>query len=444
ARGLQRGSGFLHPQMETGPFPNLFLVEPPISAQLAAWISIWSGMPLDESGRLLSAAGITLGAWGLYGLMRRRRGSLAAVGAVIAFASFPVTIRYGRAFQPDAMALGLLVAALNCWDVPGACRTAAGAFLMAAALAQRVTWSLSVFPALFVVWNGRRRSLWLLASGCLLPALAWYFRAALILSVAESGSTASLDNAANWCARLLSPAFSDGGRLVQILRDLVVRSFTPLGFCLALGSLFLGKGMDRLWKMWALGGGVTLLVLYGKLHHDYYWLVLAPSAAGGVGIALTELAARSRRAAAIAVTALLLLGLVQSRSTWVTPAEWRDAPELGALVSRHVPPDRVVIAPEAVIYLGDRRGCRLEWNAVSVRRAANEWRPLPAFTGDSPSDLVAFYRRHAGARFFADLDNVPSDSPRGRLHQALRRDAEVRIIEDHPGRFLLVEFVDPE
>ncbi len=194
-----------------GPFLNLFLVEPPIAARLAAWGSIGSGMPLDESGRLLSAAGIALGAWGLYGLMRRRRGCLAAVGAVIAFASFPVTIRYGRAFQPDALALGLLVAALNCWDVPGVGRTSIGAFVMAAGLAQRVTWAPSVLMALLVVWSGRRRSLWLLASACLLPALAWYFRAALLLSFPESGSSASLDNAANWGARLFLPRFPMAG-----------------------------------------------------------------------------------------------------------------------------------------------------------------------------------------------------------------------------------------
>ena len=31
ARNLARGSGFLDPQLDTGPFPNLFLVEPPIA-----------------------------------------------------------------------------------------------------------------------------------------------------------------------------------------------------------------------------------------------------------------------------------------------------------------------------------------------------------------------------------------------------------------------------
>jgi hypothetical protein len=112
------------------------------------------------------------------------------------------------------------------------------------------------------------------------------------------------------------------------------------------------------------------------------------------------------------------------------------------MVSRHVPPDELVIAPEAVIYLGDRRGCRLEWEADSVRRAASEWRPSQAFAGESPVDLVRFYRRQAGARYVADLDNVSTESPRGRLHEWLRRDPRVRILEDRPGRFLLAELAD--
>ena len=35
---------------------------------------------------------------------------------MIAFSLFPVTIRYGRAFQPDALMLGAVLAGLNCWD----------------------------------------------------------------------------------------------------------------------------------------------------------------------------------------------------------------------------------------------------------------------------------------------------------------------------------------
>ena len=146
-------------------------------------------------------------------------------------------------------------------------------------------------------------------------------------------------------------------------------------------------------------------------------------------------------ATALGATVLLALGLIQSRSTWRTPEEWRDATELAASIRRYVPPDALLIAPEAVIYLGDRRGCRLEWGAGSVRRAANEWRPVPPFAGENPADLVDFYRRRAGARYFADLETDPA---RHSLHEAIRRDPSARVVDDRPGHYLLVEFPDPD
>jgi hypothetical protein len=409
--------------------------------------------------------------------MRRRRGPVAAVAATIAFATFPVTLRYGRAFQPDAVALGLVVAGLNCWDVPGKGRAVIGWLLLAAGLAQKVTWSLAFLPPLWVILAARSRRLRLLALACVLPALAWYVHAALALSAGGTGSAASMDNASNWLARLASP---DALRLRQVGRDLVLRSFTPLGFGLAAwvilarslpgragsnghdwvawsrlrGHVFeprRGHGHedvtippDRLWAVWVLSGALTLLLLLGKLHHDYYWIVLAPAAAGCVGVSLDLLASRSRTLATLAIASLIALGLVQSQSTWTTPEEWRDAPSLAEAVARHVPAEALVIAPEAVIHLGDRRGCRLEWESASVRRAANEWRPSPQFDAGDPAELVAFYRRKAGARYFADLDAGLADSARRRLIASLRQAPGVRILEDRPGRYLLVEFADTD
>src|SRR4051812_35740066 len=131
ARNLERGSGFLRPQLDTAPLPNLFLVEPPIYALAVAGLRRLTGLALEPAGRLVSALAIALGGWGLHGLVRRREGARVALLAVAAFALLPVTLRYGRAFQPDALMLGLLVAGLRCcdehaagggvaWLVPGA------------------------------------------------------------------------------------------------------------------------------------------------------------------------------------------------------------------------------------------------------------------------------------------------------------------------------------
>jgi len=89
ARNLERGSGFLRPQLDTGPFPNLFLVEPPIYAQVVASIRPLIGFELEPTGRLVSAAATTLAAWGLFGLVRRRDGLLVAFLALGSFCFSP-------------------------------------------------------------------------------------------------------------------------------------------------------------------------------------------------------------------------------------------------------------------------------------------------------------------------------------------------------------------
>ena len=105
-----------------------------------------TGLGLEPAGRLLSATATAAAAWGLLELVRRRAGRRAAILAAIAFAAFPLTIRYGRAFQPDAAMLGAVVAGLACWDrsreagLAGSRRAwfAAGWLLLATGLALKI------------------------------------------------------------------------------------------------------------------------------------------------------------------------------------------------------------------------------------------------------------------------------------------------------------------
>ena len=112
-----RRPGFLRPQLDTAPFPNYFVVEPPSLSALAVAL-----LRSDSAGgwRLRAASSrrlaIGLGAWGLFGLVRRRDGEATALAAVVAFSLFPITLRYGRAFQPDALMLGACWRGLDCWD----------------------------------------------------------------------------------------------------------------------------------------------------------------------------------------------------------------------------------------------------------------------------------------------------------------------------------------
>ena len=134
-----------------------------------------------------------------------------------------------------------------------------------------------------------------------------------------------------------------------------------------------------------------MALLAGKLHHEYYWLPLAPVAAVGVARAL-ELLLLNRRVLAGAVAGVfLVLCVVQARSTWRTPAEWENLEPAARAVRVAVPPEAWVAASEALLYQADRRGCRMEWTDDAAARAAGEWGSRARV--ESPLDLIEYYRR---------------------------------------------------
>jgi hypothetical protein len=173
-------------------------------------------------------------------------------------------------------------------------------------------------------------------------------------------------------------------------------------------------------------------------------MVLAPVISVGMARVLVPVSSEPRgRILSIVVGAVLLvLALVGSASTWRTPAEWRDLHEAAEAVRSVVPADRLVVAPEALLFAADRRGCRLETTPRAARRASGEW----GGRLDDPEDplaLVEFYRAR-GATFLADLRSGPSsgpDTPRARLRRAARH--RYRVMIDRPEVFV-VELVPDE
>jgi hypothetical protein len=272
--------------------------------------------------------------------------------------------------------------------------------------------------------------------------LLWYAHAALVLSAGE-GSRAAADNGAIWLRALDPLALLRRATMSHVVRFLCVRAFTPLGPPLALvGLLAVGRrGTDRrLWLVWGLAGLIAMAVVASKLHHEYYWLALAPVVAAGTGRALAALAGQGTagRAAALAVaSAGVALDGVFSISTWRTPDEWRSLGAAAVTVREHVPPDAWIAAPEALIFAADRKGCRIEFTAPAARRAASEWATAgiagEAAAVDGPAALVEFYRRR-GARFFADVVPIGADPARLALHEAVRR--RYNVIKDRSGILL--------
>jgi hypothetical protein len=156
------------------------------------------------------------------------------------------------------------------------------------------------------------------------------------------------------------------------------------------------------------------------------------------------LAARGPALAVGAGGALIGLALVQVQDTWRTPPEWASLAEAAAAVRAAVPEGAWVVAPEALLYASDRRGCRLEFTPRAARRAAGEWGADLVGDGTDPLALVEFYHAR-GAGFVADLGagGVEHASPRTRLtlREAIRR--RYNVLVDRPG-VLIAALNDPK
>ena len=442
ARNLLRDGDFLRPRVDTGPFPNWFLVEPPLYSGLVALISKVTQAPLEPVGRLTSAVAIALAAWGLFGLVRKREGPTAAFVAVGLFALFPVQIRYGRAFQPDALMVGLTVAGLRVVDEGGRRRMWEGWGLLALGIAVKAVGGFIVWPAFFCFRRNEpierkwpRLSAFAYIGTILIPAFLWYVHAAHLLSGQTASASASSENAANWLARLGDFASAPWS---TILRDLTLRAFSPVGFLLLCGCLPGFRRLDPLWKTWLVATALAFVVLAGKLRHEYYWLMASPIVAAVGAIAWGRIKLWNAPAAGTTLVLFCVLSLVQARSTWSTPDEWKGLTVAGRELASATSPDDLIIAPEALLYASDRRGCRLECEIGGIRRALAEWQEnsqAPTALG-----LVAFYRDSAGATFFADLNPSREDPPRTALHQALKRSPNAKVLADRPGGLLLIQF----
>ncbi len=451
ARNLERGSGFARPSLDTAPLPNYFLVEPPVYQSAVCGLRRVTGWGLDACGRLISALATTIAAIGLFGLVVRREGTCAAFPAVIAFGLFPVTIRYGRAFQPDALALGMTLLGVDFWDRAehGGSRLwrIPGWGLLSVGLAAKVTFAFVLVPLWLVVLRRRLNSVSWLAASTLVPALAWYAWANYLVD-SGTGSAASAENRSIWLRVMGISALGSIETLRHIGRFFLVRAFTPLGLAVAcwgvLSRADAGEGDARtgspgggwdLWKLWAGAGLFTMAMLASKLHHEYYWLALSPVVAAGLGRAWPRMSKSGSLLAWTGFAGFLTMSLALSASTYRTPAEWRDIASAAESVRQAVPVGSMLVAPEPLLYEADFRGCRLEYTAEAARRAADEWRDSGSDRVGGPMDLIEFYRTK-GARYLADVGAGPSDSRRAELHRSIRE--RFRVLVDRES-VLIVE-----
>jgi hypothetical protein len=250
----------------------------------------------------------------------------------------------------------------------------------------------------------------------LLPTIAWYAWADRL--VAASGSKALAENREIWMNVVGPQALISWETWKEIYRFLMLRAFTPLGLLGASWGLLFGlQGKStRLWWAWAGLATTTMAFLASKLHHEYYWLCLAPAAAAGLGLTWASIDAWRPGVAFSAAVGFALLALAASDSTWRTPDEWLGVVEVGRELAEATRPDDLIVGPEALLFYADRRGCRLEYTMAAATRAASEWEPQRQLI--APIQLVEMYRKK-GARWLADLNAGSDDELRSDVNHSI-------------------------
>ena len=233
ARNLDRGKGLLRPQLDTAPFPNYFLVEPPIYESGVVVLKRATGLSLEEAGRILSALATALAALGLFraGTPARRparglpgRGGLRGFSAHgPLWARLPARRRHdgGRRAGPGLLGSASLPARAGTGSRPPGSWSRSG-------FALKITAAFLLVPLLLVIARARSPRAMLTVCSTLLPALLWYAWADHLLGSGE-GSRASADNRSIWLGLLGPSALLKPETLKFVGWFLLVRAFTPLG-----------------------------------------------------------------------------------------------------------------------------------------------------------------------------------------------------------------------
>ncbi|HCP48469.1 MAG TPA: hypothetical protein DIU15_20700 [Deltaproteobacteria bacterium] len=340
--------------------------------------------------RLLSIAGWLLGGIALFRWVRRRlRGPPWLY--LILYTLSPLAIVFSRNIQPDALAVGLLLLALERADAcdeqgrAGLGSAALSVVLGALAVACKGTLAFHalLIPALIVARS--RRLFWALGAGLVLIVLPafWYWHAHFVLGA--EGATFGIwgSKAHKWGSLAV---WLDPMTWRAILGAFIVQTVSPIGVVLVILGARRAVGQPEMGPFalaLVLGLVAAVTVAEGFRLHNYYQLMLVPFCSVLVGLGISDLLERLRapalerrvRLAALATLAgVVLLSLLWGLSFVRSSLQLDDRIAMVSLgVQAVLPRNRSVIAvdvhPQSLLYSVDRRGWhRTRMDAREVRR----------------------------------------------------------------------------
>ncbi len=395
ARNLLRGGSLLYPTIDVGPFPAYYMLELPLYPWLAGCLHRLTPLPLDAAGRLVSCVATIAATVLLFDLLRRSHSVYAALSACILVVTTPVVLRYGRAFQPDALLLFCLV--LSVW----AAHTR-GPILGWASAALAILLKGTAAWIVLVVGMCRRAKgdRWprIVAAGVVafLPAAAWYLHAAAVSRATAAGVSADFWALHKW---LPLHGLGVGSVLGELLYRLGWRSLGPALSVAAIGGVVLGLHRRVLptWASYWAAGLVTFVpVLLRKADHEHYYLVLLPAGAAAAAVLVDRLRNREGSlgklvwpvAAGLCSVAVVVAGRV-AWSTRQVPNEWRDVLAAAAELRRLTRAEELVVGHSSVLFYADRRGYAVAHRPADIRQWLLKW-------GQEGRRLVQLAEQRAG------------------------------------------------
>jgi len=391
---LREGISLLEPRIDwAGPEAGTVESEFPLYAAGVAllWRATGVTYVFDyRLPRLLSLLGWALGGWALFLWVRRRlRGPPWLYLLLYAFS--PLGVVFSRNIQPDALAVGLLLLALDRADAcEGEGRVLLRRALLAttlAALAVACKGTLAFYAVLVPVllWLRSRRPLLGLCASVLLLALPalWYSHAYFVLG--SDGASFGIwgSRAHKWGSFNL---WFDPLTWRAILGCFAVQTVSPIGLVLVLVGARQAVGREELRPVvlaMVLGAVAVVAVAEGFRLHNYYQLMFVPFCSVLLGVGLTELwgrlqspALETRIRMAVLVTAggILLLSVLWGSAFVRNSLQLDDRIALVSLgVQAVLPRNHSVIVvdvhPQSLLYAIDRRGWhRTRMDAREVRR----------------------------------------------------------------------------
>ena len=280
-------------------------------------------------------------------------GPEAGMGAVVCFATSPLTAYFSRATQPDMAAAALAALALATVAVAGGWgRTTLAFALMTLAALLKLPAAVYLLPVVLLSLRGSSRSMTrviavlALAGVGMLAVLAWYRHALALQAETGIGNFQLTRSARQLLAEWRMPTFWTRS-FVQLPFDLWV---FPGAMVLLLGVLA-WRGRATPWEVGALGASVLAHVFlcgYSGVHHTYYAVMLLPALSLMVGWAVMELVGLRARAVplALAISVASAIGWQVHRDRLFWPTRQREWAQLTAFSSDELGPQgrtRVVV-----------------------------------------------------------------------------------------------------